>query len=578
MKNKNQRIDFTISIVMAAVAATVYFLLVKILLPTPILLNDQILFREIASGHYTGNPNGNTIYTMLIYGEILAVLYRLFSAVRWYDLFAYLVMPTGAFLFSLYISNEAKSRIFKILWPCLFTPAYYLCTALFYVQNEYTVNAGILASVGLLYFSSIVYKKKTGFYNIVGIVTAVVALLLRRNVFFMMLPFMFLLFVKSMLSGKNKKGSIRFAALLVVSVLFCMGTEIITHSSPQWKEYLAYNDARTSVFDYEGLPSDEETVKMVEENGITSIEYKGLQEEFGLVKSVDAKKFAKVSEITGLSITERIKNTDYGFVVSFWIQKMKDFIKQPIGFVALAVWGLTVFMEIIVSEEKLIKRFSNLLWGMLGLGYVLVFSFFFVFIGRFPGRVSLCLGFSMLAFYMALLIDEITRIKEEKRKPGEIIRGVFVVLGICFCAVMIKGKTQSAVSNWFWRMNYMEVSEEICNLCNDNPENLYYISKRIAPSQAAFLGSDYRLPENFLTAVYWTQNSPVHSERLERMGIINTIDAIMEKDNIYYVAYEDDDLSWLEDLTEFYGHRISLRAESSFDLSNGIVNIYHIEN
>lgn len=578
MKNKPGRMVTFISFLLAAVSTVVYFVLVKKNLPNPTIMNDQLFFREIVSGTYTGTPDAHTIYPMYLVGLILSGFYRIAKTVQWYDFFALAGFPISCFLVAFYIAYFSKNNIFRCVGPFVSALLFYVCSTWFYVQNEYTVVAGALAATGVLYCFANVYKSRNIGLFAVGTVCLFLSLIIRKEVFLLALPLVLLSFVPAFLENDNKKKIIARAVTILLITVACFIPEVLAYNTAQWKEFGKYNEARTAIFDYDGLPEYEEIAAACEEIGISETEYRGLKKEFGLVKSVDADKLSRLADVTTASFKERINNL--GFLFAFWLLRITELIKQPIGFVAIALWAMLLTVSVIKKKSGMKKPFTALIFGTLGLLYAVAFSFLFVFLGRFPGRVSTSLGYVVTAYMLGLLLYDLYAEKFEKSRLISIATG-FLCAGLAGTGLLLcASKTQLAVNNWFWRQEYISVTEDIAKLCNDNPEKIFYVASGIAPSQSANLmaGEAYVMPKNFVSSAFWIQNSPLYDRHLELVGITNTVDAIMEADNFYFVDFENNDTGWLCELTEFYGHRIETEPVDFIDTAKGRVTVYKINN
>ena len=67
-------------------ANVVFFALAAWLLPMGFEENDDVMMAMIANGTYSGAPDFHLVYINVLYGAVLAALYRLTTAVEWYTL------------------------------------------------------------------------------------------------------------------------------------------------------------------------------------------------------------------------------------------------------------------------------------------------------------------------------------------------------------------------------------------------------------------------------------------------------------------------------------------------------------
>lgn len=188
-EKKQNLINIFISAFFSLASALGYWLFVSVKLPTPFLLNDQLVFREIASGAYTGTPDGHLIYILYPLGWILAKLYSISSVVDWYGLIMLSTFPVCCFLVTFRITKATNKVYNKLLLAIITALVFMVCTPYFAVQNEYTVNAGMYAVAGLILFAN-KKEKEDRVFNVLAILCFTMSLWMRKNVFIMVVPFL----------------------------------------------------------------------------------------------------------------------------------------------------------------------------------------------------------------------------------------------------------------------------------------------------------------------------------------------------------------------------------------------------
>ena len=243
-KGKNVRINLAITVGFLALFCLIMYLLI----PHPYITNDQVLMRDIVSGKYTGTPDGHMIYILFPLGMVLAGLYRIFPLVNWYDILIFSIIPVCyAFLTYRVLSCFLKisAKIPAAVSMLIFMVAgHFAC----YSQNEYTYDAALLAAVGILFWS--LYDKEVSKSKlsdvVIGIIFFVMALFIRKNVFFMSLPILaVILLVKILLKKIDKKMIIGIICLGAVSTVF-LSLDAMAYSGDDWQNFLEYNKSTSS--------------------------------------------------------------------------------------------------------------------------------------------------------------------------------------------------------------------------------------------------------------------------------------------------------------------------------------------
>ena len=416
LKNKN-----ILNIGLATAFTLVYVLLCVCLLPTPYYTNDQVLMRDIASGVYTGTPDAHLIYIMYPLGLIFKGLYSLTGAVKWYDIFMYLVYPV-----SYYLLTYKLFRTFDRLWAKLLCGVsalvcFFSVGAHFYVQNEYTLDAGILAAIGILYFFPWheETRRENAFRIIVVIVEFTFALWLRKNVFLLSLPIVAFAALFLVIRGTKIRELLKPIVTVIVIFFVSIGIDTLAYSSPEWKYFTEFNDARTLVFDYYWFPEYYENEELYKKLNITVEEYNSISEGLGLIDDLNAE---SLKMLAGINEGKRVPiYYQKGILVDNLIKEIKSAVKQPIGAVILILAVLLTAKIFIQKQGK--KSLLLLELPLLTVIYVCAVIVYFSYLDRFPERVSLGLYYMVAAAFLGGILEMSTNTCENVSVKKIVIRG-----------------------------------------------------------------------------------------------------------------------------------------------------------
>ena len=83
---------------LAFLITAVYFLAVWKWIGFSYAINDDINMRDIASGAYTGTPDGHLIFMLYPMGFVLKSLYQIWPGIEWYG-----VMMVGCYMLSMWV-------------------------------------------------------------------------------------------------------------------------------------------------------------------------------------------------------------------------------------------------------------------------------------------------------------------------------------------------------------------------------------------------------------------------------------------------------------------------------------------
>ena len=572
LKNKN-----VLNIGLAFTFTVIYVILLICLLPKPYYTNDQVLMRDIASGVYTGTPDAHLIYIMYPLGLIFKGLYSLIGAIKWYDIFMYLVYPVSFFLLTYKLF-----RTFDRLWVKLLCGASALVCILsigahFYVQNEYTLDAGILAAVGILYLFPWheETQKERIFRIIVVIVEFTFALWLRKNVFLLSLPIVALSVLFLVIKGTKVREFLK--PLIPIAVIFfaSIGMETYAYSSPEWKEFTAFNDARTLVFDYYWFPEYYENEELYSKLNISVEEYNSISEGLGLMDELDA------GSLTQLANVNRAKVTPIYYQKSELLHTLADeivsTIKQPVGAVMLLLGVFLIYVIIRFSLNQKDKKILFLLeLPVLTAIYVCTVIVYFSYLNRFPERVSLGLYYMVAAAFLGGLLD--TGISKAESLKNQLSISIASVLALLIGLVTVRGNILESKENADFWSACIDENKVVNEYCSENQSNLYFVSADISKySTDRMLTNDYETAENLLTLNYWTLESPLFETRLGNLNLKSLKETLLTSDNLYFIAIESENLEWFTKLSESYGRNIELvKCDETESLREKLV-VYRIE-
>lgn len=221
----------------------IVFLVIPLLFPCVHFTLDNDLMQFFSSGVYTGKPSEYTIYTNIVHGLLLKMLYIFNKDVAWYAVYEYCsnLICTNIFIFLLLQWNINK--IIKFL-SCILV--FIVCFTIA-IQPDYTIIAGELGLASIVLFSvsyNVIDKKIFVFclsLFFMGVILRIQAVVIPYCVFFPLLLYFFL---------KRKKIVFTYYAslILMLVVLFSLNNWYYERSKG-WKEYCEYNALRMKIND-----------------------------------------------------------------------------------------------------------------------------------------------------------------------------------------------------------------------------------------------------------------------------------------------------------------------------------------
>ena len=510
---------------------------------------DDIIMRDIASGAFTGTPDGHLIFVQYALGYLISRMYLLESSVDWYGFFM-----AGVILLSLTVVlyrglSEEKSTRWKVIYA-LVVLGVFGCAMIFHIaQFEWTVSAAAAGAAALYLYITMQDRGRGKAFLDSALIWLLLVLTygIRENVFLMVLPGFGIAFLWKFIQKKG--GSIRldFWKLILPAAVFAavglmMLIEQRAYSGTQWEEFQRFQSARADIYDYYGVPAYESDPAFFEEIGLDEAELRNLRHyALYLVDGMDAELMeqvaaeAKKQSSQQMGLKSRLKE-GAALAVSQAVDSEYFTASIPL----LVFLAGAVFLAVLRCRKALVPL-------LLFLGVEGVLWMYLGFMGRLPERVA----FSMHLITMAGVAGAFLRLWEQKEKKDRKERIAALLLMACFLAAAAFQWRASATANEE-KLAMDNSYQEFKLLCKESPENLYFIETFMAePVGGARVSTRHSSQiNNCLTLGDWYSTSPLDEERMRRLGIENVEETILNHPRAYLVVRDVEDPGFLGDYFE----------------------------
>lgn len=509
-------------------------------------IGDDVIMRDIASGAFTGRPDGHLIFVKYALGFILSRFYLLNPQVDWYGFF----MAGTLFLALAVILYRGLSAKKEILWKGLYlvlTLSLFTLVMVFHAaQFEWTVSAAMLGASGLYLY---ITKTESGKWQCILEEVLIWALLfltfcIRTDVFFMVLPGFGISFLWKFVKGKKGALKLCFSELILPAAVFVtagavMLMESAAYKGEGWEEFRKFQEARTQVYDYSGFPSYEADPAFFDDLGLSEHEARNLRHyALYLIEGMDwelMEAFCEESQRQNNMETgflERIKG-GISLALRQFVQKEYFPASLPMLLLLAGVLALAFLYEKrALFPLALFWMAEGVLW--LALGYV----------GRLPERVAFSLHLTAL---LAMAACFYRLYEEEARGISLKIKAVTVsgLLVLILAGAVFQWKA-SADSN---RMkaardgNYQLFKDA----CKEEPEKLFFVETFMAEpiGGAAVTGRGNFTQNNCITLGDWYSTSPLDQERMKNLGIDDVEETIVSNPDAFLVVRDVEDPGFL---------------------------------
>ena len=505
-----------------------YLLIIMQVIPITYAINDDVAMRDIASGSLTGTPDYHLIFIKAAFGWVLTGLYRCFEGIDWYGcvFLGMMVLCCGILLerWNSWCIQKDKKPWYIIGWYVIGITGILLEHML---NFQFTVTAAILAGTAIFLYGT-TGREDNNFYGRTGSVLILLWLsfCVRSDVLFMAVPFGGLIFWAKADSVKRK---VITALIAMVGLLGIMVFEKEAYGSEEWQAYLNYNDERSMVYDYYGVPAYEENREFYEKIGLKEYDVENLKR-YNLC-FVNDLETGKMHQIAGYAKEQYFAENSLGKRIKAGI---KAALKGELDPENLLLNGLTKFVigfNIFLSlKRKKKKEFLT------NLGFLLCEGGLISYLGlqgRFPTRVGTALFLIELGSAAALLYQEELGTESLDWRKNKVrlsyITGALILL---FGARLfsIKQKQQKMYQ-------YNREYEILQDFYQEHEENVYFIAEWFVSGYSDIFHLQRKNSKaNGFEMGGWLALSPIYEEELRQNGIECSADeAIIENENVYVI-------------------------------------------
>ncbi len=518
-------------------------------------IGDDVIMRDIASGAFTGTPDGHLVFVRYILGFVLSRLYLLNGKADWYGF----LMAGAIFLGLSAILYRGLSAGRGLLWKAGYTG---IVLGLFGVsmvfhaaQFEWTLSAAMLGGSGL-YLYVTASDSTRGQRILEGSFIWLLLFLtfcIRYDVFFMTMPGFGIAFLWKALRRENGRLSLNFAELpLPLAVFLAAGlaalVESFAYNGQDWETFQRFQTARSEVYDYSGVPSYEGNPAFFEELGLDEHDIRNLRHyALYLVDGMDA---AMMERLSLEAVRQHTAQTGFFGRVKEGLHLTASQLADPRYFPVSLPAMLFVFAVLALA---FLKRRELLLPFVLFLGTQGILWLGLGVVGRLPERVALSMYLVLLLCaggYFYRLYSEAGKrdaaVPERTQIQGTAgrIRKRAAVFGITVLCLGLGGLGWKAAAEANREKLAMDDNYQIFKRqCREEQDSLYFIETYMAePVGGARVtaNGDFGL-NRCLTLGDWYSTSPLDERRFEALGIENVKQTILTDPNAYLVVRDIED-------------------------------------
>lgn len=543
-------------------------------------LNDDVMMKNIMAGVYTGTPDGHNMQTLYILGAFISLCYKMCRPFSWYGLFLLFCQMGSLYLVGVRLLKLCQSRLAKagsMLFLSVFTWGIILPHIM---AVQYTFTCAMLAGTAVFLFLTTPEElsvKQFVICNIPSMVLVVLAYQLRTEMLLLAFPFIGLAGLFRWTEEKKffqKENYCKYGIVLgciLIGMLFSRIIDFAAYGSGEWRNFLAFFEERTQVYDFHpDVITSGEHKDFLASIGLSDMEQELLANyNFGLSEKIDEE---ILSEIAAYASSDTDYFSDIPKHCKFYLYRTLHETDAPynklviFGYLCLAFIGVYA-----ICADRTDKKKISVLWKLLLLGIVRTCLWMFILIrGRDPERITHSLYLIESMVLAGMLYKNISFRKNSAP--------VIAVLCGLLCAGCLPHQLTQVFAEQERREEVNRDNAAIAQYCREHPDNFYFedVYSTVGFSEKMFRDVDNSLA-NYDIMGGWMCKSPLYREKLEKFGIVTMEDALLSADNVYFImetGEPDDSTEWLRAYYREKGIAVSIGAVES--IGDGY-KVYRIE-
>lgn len=490
-------------------------------------INDDTAMVSILNGSYSGTPDGHAMFVKYPLTWIIKTLYTLTTAIPWYPVVLMLLywLAMGFLLCQLLSRFPSHS----LLVCALFVGGMSLLWINQIVRFTYTTCGAFVSSTVSFSYALIPKEEERKPDKLVPLLVLFSLSYCIRD-YFALVSLLFCAIVWLSRYYDRMFRELRcwlVPAAAICGLALCVLCNTLAYSSPEWQNFLTYNDERSYIQDYTGIPSYEDNRALYDSLGYTKRERKCISsysyvllEDFGPETFHELYEYVKDNE-TPPDLTKSLKKALKNTVKHYLLFDKEEF--QPLQALSLIAPAALLLMALYLSVRDKRHYWIFPLLILIGLGCM---WYYITYAGRYPPRVALSLRIitilSSLAGFTVLLTRRPIQLRRLSGKAGQTL-----LLALALAAVVGGG-----VLSWQEVGRHApEVRAFSYTYADAHPDAIFLrdtnLSYTIMEDSPSF---------NTVSTGGWLHYSPLYEQKLEKLGLEEIHRSTLLQPNVYLIT------------------------------------------
>ncbi len=550
-------------------------------------LNDDVLMKDILAGVYTGTPAGHNIQMLYPISAFISLLYRVYRGLDWYGIFLCFCQYFCVFVILKRALSMSEDKLYK---------GYAAASIFFFMLGavgahflfvQYTFICGLMSATAVVLIMTHREGEKRDF--VLAVILIVVAFLIRSEMLLLTLPIVGVgILIKWCFSrielkeyydgavqvsryGEKKSLFKEYAVLCLVIVgglIVSLAANRIAYSSPEWKTFNAFFDARTELYDFQYVPDYAENKSFYDGIGLSESQQKLLVNyNFGIDEEIDTQVIRAVATYAdSLKTDETPLPAKLVQSIPMYLYRLRHVAFQksyeypmtdsPFNVIVAVLYLGTLVIYMAERDKK--KRLLTVL------SLVLLFAcrsslwLYIIVRGRDPIRITHPLYIMEIAVLFGMIIERARTSRRYIFMPLVIA----AIVGAMFVPNQISVIKDEMAERAKMRQHY----DALYDYFDSNRDNFYFVD--VYTSVSALDGTERTFSEKMFSRVDnresnhdimggWASKSPLYYDKLADNGFESMEKALLE-DGVYVVAKESSDVSWISEYYEDKGKAVNV--------------------
>lgn len=588
MIKNNSKSGTLINLIIAAVLTAIFVFVVRYFYVFTYGVVDDPFIETVLSGAYTGEASALVVYIKLPLAWLLKTLLEIAPSINWHFMYLAGCFVVSVFLVVFRICSNVGKLLHKLIFSILFILLFMFCLMKLFVGAHYSMCAGVLTGTAIFYFLTIKYdssKLNIALNYIVCLLLLYNGYCLRARTLFMLMPLAFVAFIykffkeKPAFKAKNIIRWVIFPAALFIGIGIIELAHSSAYKSEEWKEFLKFNDARTTLYDFYGVPSYEGNEEFYDGLGISKERVYMYKEKYYL-EFTDGMEEDFLEKIADYSVEKSYEKVPFGERIVLSLKalpaKLAEKTYKPMSYIS------AVLLLIVLICAAFAKKWRVFVNGILSVIAFLIPWAYMIFMGKPVARVTSGIYYAEIIFLLALIIDNASDISAWMERKNNAAKTVKVIVSLAIAIVLAAGMFFGVYKNASKANKTINsalasgrVRLALEDWCQQRQDTLF-----IYESEIIYLGYIENEMDNQFVNLYWPGGWPAKMPQgkdiWNKYGITSIEKAIVENDNVKIIAYADTDMTyWLDFYRDRYP-KVKLNKEDNLDFYGTEFAVYSI--